>query len=178
MTNGMRLAIGIVAIMVFAGVLLLKARETGTSPVPQGPDQKGAGANVAVAPSSQPAAQPPVRVESPTDATPPQSQPAAPASLPRLVDLGSKICIQCRMMAPILDELKAEYAGQFAVEFIDVREDREAGYHYKIRAIPTQVFIDAAGNELFRHEGFYSKADILAKWKALGVNPEKKTPAT
>ena len=72
-------------------------------------------------------------------------------------------------MAPILQELKAEYAGHMQVEFIDVWEDRQAGDRYGISSIPTQVFYDATGQELFRHEGFISKADILAQWKELGV---------
>jgi thioredoxin 1 len=93
----------------------------------------------------------------------------APAALPRLVDLGASKCIPCRMMAPILDELAAEYKGQMEVVFIDVWKDREAGRKYGIAAIPTQIFYSADGRELFRHTGFYPKADILAKWKELGV---------
>ena len=96
------------------------------------------------------------------------------AALPRLVDLGADKCIPCKMMAPILDELKTTYAGQFEVEFIDVWKNPDAGKPYGIRSIPTQIFIDASGKELFRHEGFFPKEDILAKWKELGV--ELKTP--
>ena len=40
---------------------------------------------------------------------------------------------------------------------------------YNINLIPTQIFFDAGGKELWRHEGFFAKADILAKWKELGV---------
>ena len=94
-----------------------------------------------------------------------QSQP-----LPRLVDLGASKCIPCKMMAPILEELKAEYAGILQVSFYDVWENPEAGKQYGIRVIPTQIFFDAAGKELWRHEGFMAKEDILAKWKELGVN--------
>lgn len=36
--------------------------------------------------------------------------------------------------------------------------------------IPTQIFFDAQGNELYRHVGFIGKEDILAKWKELGVD--------
>ena len=96
------------------------------------------------------------------------SQPAA--GLPRLVDLGSVSCIPCKMMAPILEELKKEYAGRLQVEFIDVMASPDAGTPYKISLIPTQVFFDASGKERFRHEGFFSKEDILAKWKELGVD--------
>ena len=90
--------------------------------------------------------------------------------LPRLLDLGAGKCVPCKMMAPILDELRTTYAGKLEVVFIDVWENKQAGEQYGIRMIPTQIFYDADGKELFRHEGFFAKEDILAKWKELGVN--------
>ena len=93
----------------------------------------------------------------------------AKAALPRLVDLGADKCIPCRMMAPVLKDLQKEYEGRMEVEFIDVWKNPAAGKAYKINLIPTQIFFDATGKELFRHEGFFSKQDILAKWKELGV---------
>ena len=93
----------------------------------------------------------------------------AKAALPRLLDLGADKCIPCKMMAPVLKELAKEYEGRMAVEFIDVWKKPDAGKAYKINLIPSQIFFDAAGKELFRHEGFFSKKDILAKWKELGV---------
>jgi thioredoxin 1 len=93
----------------------------------------------------------------------------AKAKLPRLVDLGADKCIPCKKMAPILAKLKKEYAGTMDVEFIDVWKQPDAGKAYNIRLIPTQIFFDAEGKELFRHEGFISEADLLAKWKELGV---------
>jgi thioredoxin 1 len=91
------------------------------------------------------------------------------SALPKLVDLGADKCIPCKMMAPVLKELKGDYEGRMEVEFIDVWKNPDAGKPYKIKLIPTQIFYDASGRELFRHEGFFSKADILAKWKELGV---------
>ncbi len=90
-------------------------------------------------------------------------------AMPRLVDLGASRCIPCKMMVPVLDALKQEYAGRMQVEFIDVWKDPDAGKKYAIQIIPTQIFYDARGKELFRHEGYFSKDDILAKWKQLGV---------
>ena len=78
------------------------------------------------------------------------------------------------MMAPILEELKTEYAGRLRVDVIDVWKNPDAGKEYGIRIIPTQIFYDASGKELFRHEGFFGKADILAKWKELGIDIELK----
>jgi len=99
----------------------------------------------------------------------------APAtkSLPLLIDLGATQCIPCKMMAPILEEIKREYAGSLQVEFIDVWKNPEAGQKYRIRAIPTQIFYDASGKELYRHMGFMSKQDILGAWKELGVEFKK-----
>jgi len=92
------------------------------------------------------------------------------AGLPRLLDLGSVSCIPCKMMAPILEELKEECAGWLEVEFVDVMANPEAARAYKISIIPTQIFFDASGKERFRHEGFFAKEDILATWKELGVD--------
>ena len=95
---------------------------------------------------------------------------AQAAGIPRLVDLGADKCIPCKAMAPILVELRAEYAGRLQVDFIDVWKDPSAGDPYNIYAIPTQIFFDGDGKELTRHEGFISKADILATWKRLGYD--------
>jgi thiol-disulfide isomerase/thioredoxin len=102
---------------------------------------------------------------------------AEPSKVPKLVDLGADKCIPCKMMAPILKDLKTEYAGRMDVEFIDVRKNPDAGKAHKIKLIPTQIFFDASGNERFRHEGFYGKEDILAKWKELGVDVKGKASA-
>jgi thioredoxin 1 len=89
---------------------------------------------------------------------------------PLLVDLGATKCIPCKMMAPVLEEMKKEYAGSLEVVFIDVWENNQAAKNFGIQSIPTQIFYDATGKELFRHEGFFAKEDILQKWKEYGVN--------
>lgn len=109
-------------------------------------------------------------VEIPTtadDTSKPSPDPTA--KLPRMVDLGAGKCIPCKLMKPILDELKRDYADQFITEFIDVWENPDAGKKYGVEMIPTQVFYDADGKERFRHVGFYGKEDILAQWQELGV---------
>jgi len=105
------------------------------------------------------------------DANQPSNQISTPTlPLPKLVDVGAGKCIPCKMMAPILQELKKEYTGRLEVQFIDVWENPAAGDKYGIKLIPTQIFYDASGAERFRHEGFMSKEDILAKWKELGYD--------
>jgi thioredoxin 1 len=95
-------------------------------------------------------------------------------ALPRLVDLGAGKCIPCKMMKPILEDLKATCGETFKTEFIDVWENPDAGKQYGINLIPTQIFYGADGKELYRHEGFLSKEDILSKWKELGVSVAEK----
>ena len=109
----------------------------------------------------------------PQDTEKPQTNQITPVKLSRLVDLGAGKCIPCKMMKPILDELRQEYKDSFEVIFIDVWENPDQAAGYKINLIPTQIFYDADGKELFRHEGFYSKEDILGKWKELGVTVQK-----
>lgn len=115
------------------------------------------------------------RAESPsatTSAAAPESiaPTTAPRQLPRLLDLGSVNCVPCRMMAPILKELETEYAGQMKVEFIDVWRNPDSGRHYGVRVIPTQIFYNAVGDEIYRHVGFFSKEEILAKWQEMGIS--------
>lgn len=101
------------------------------------------------------------------------SPPAQTSALPRLVDLGADKCIPCKMMAPILAEMKTTFAGRLEVEFVDVWKTPEAGRRYGVRLIPTQIFFAPDGTELARHEGFLSREDIVAKWKELGVRLEE-----
>jgi thioredoxin len=96
--------------------------------------------------------------------------PTSAPSLPRLVDLGADKCIPCKMMAPVLEELRDEYADQLSVEFYDVWKNPDYGEQYNVRVIPTQIFYDADGDELWRHQGFLSKEAILAKWKEFGLD--------
>ena len=105
-------------------------------------------------------------------AAPAASTDSNPAVLPKLVDLGSKNCIPCKKMAPILDELTKDYSDHFTVEFIDVwlPENTSHAEKYGIKTIPTQIFLDPNGKELDRHVGFMSKEDILARWKKLGYD--------
>ncbi|MDD5135246.1 MAG: thioredoxin family protein [Phycisphaerae bacterium] len=94
-------------------------------------------------------------------------------NLPLMIELGSDQCKPCKMMAPILEELSTEYKDKLKIDFIDVWKNPQQGRKYNIRVIPVQIFFDANGKELFRHEGFFPKENILAKWKELGFDFEK-----
>jgi len=86
-----------------------------------------------------------------------------------LVDLGANACLPCKMMAPIMTKLEKDYQGKAAVIFIDVWKFPDQAKRFGIRAIPTQIFYDKTGQEVFRHEGFMSEKDMVGQFKKMGV---------
>jgi thioredoxin 1 len=95
----------------------------------------------------------------------------ASGALVTFYELGSVNCIPCRMMQPVMKEIESSYAGKVKVVFIDVLTDegRPSMQQFGIKAIPTQVFLDAHGKELARHTGFYPKDSIVALLASKGV---------
>ena len=86
-----------------------------------------------------------------------------------MIDLGAKKCMPCKMMAPILEKMESVYKGKAAIVFIDVREHRDQAYRFDIRAIPTQIFYDQNGQEVYRHIGFLAEKEIVTILEKLGV---------
>jgi thioredoxin 1 len=86
-----------------------------------------------------------------------------------MIDLGAEKCIPCKMMAPIMAKLEKAYAGRAAIVFIDVWKNEEQVGRFGIRAIPTQVFFNEKGKEVYRHVGFMSEEDIAAQLEKMGV---------
>ena len=99
-------------------------------------------------------------------------QPAASTASGKvtMIDLGAGECIPCKMMAPIIEELKKEYAGRADIIFIDVWKNPAEAKRYGIRAIPTQIFFDAQGREVHRNTGFMEKKRIVEVLTRLGVS--------
>jgi thioredoxin 1 len=86
-----------------------------------------------------------------------------------LAELGSLNCVPCKLMAPIMEELKQEYDGRLAIVFVDIMEHPGTGQKFNIMAIPTQIFFDADGKEVVRHVGFMDKAAIVAELEKIGI---------
>lgn len=93
-----------------------------------------------------------------------------------MIDLGAKKCIPCKMMAPILVKLEKAYQGKAAIVFIDVWENKEPAKRFGIRGIPTQIFFDKNGKEVYRHTGFLDEEAIIGQLTKMGVAaPEEKS---
>jgi thioredoxin 1 len=90
-----------------------------------------------------------------------------------LVDLSAGKCIPCKMMAPILTELKTEYTGRVSIIFMDVWEHRRQSMRFRIRAIPTRIFYDATGQEALRHVGSMDKKSIVATFEKIDVSAKR-----
>lgn len=107
-------------------------------------------------------------------------QTAAPASqkaqdapvkgMVTMLDLGANECLPCKMMIPVMEKVEKKYKGKAAVIFIDVWKDQAPAKRFGIRAIPTQIFFDKEGREIYRHEGFMSEDAIDRVFQRLGVS--------
>ena len=112
-----------------------------------------------------------------TMAIKPKVLPVKPAIKPvekikiTFIELGSLKCIPCKMMQPIMDEIAKEYKGQVKVVFYDVWTEEGQPYveKYRVRGIPTQVFLDDKGEEYYRHLGFFPKDDLVKVLELKGV---------
>jgi thioredoxin 1 len=88
-----------------------------------------------------------------------------------MLEIGSTTCVPCKQMETVLEELRQLFGVQLIIEFHDVYKDRAIAKTWRVRAIPTQVFLDAEGNEIHRHMGFYPTEEIVKFLKTQGLEP-------
>ena len=122
-------------------------------------------AAVAAVPDSTPAKPKPKPEPKPE---PEPEPPPKPKTLPRMWDYGSDNCLPCIEMAKFLNPMIAEYKDKVDIRIINVYQDRERTQQARIQVIPTQIFYDPDGKELFRHVGLYPRDSIVAKFKEYG----------
>ncbi len=85
------------------------------------------------------------------------------------IELGADRCIPCKAMQPIMREIAQKYKGTIQVVFYDVWKTPKYAKDYGIQMIPTQVFIDKNGDEIFRHVGFFAKDEIIKMLKEKNI---------
>jgi thioredoxin 1 len=90
------------------------------------------------------------------------------------IELGSVNCIPCQKMQPVMRAIEDKYGEQIDVVFYDVWKPDQHHYAQKfgIRLIPTQVFLDKDGKEIFRHEGFFPENEIDVFLQESGLKPK------
>jgi thioredoxin 1 len=86
-----------------------------------------------------------------------------------MIDLGATECIPCKLMVPIMEKMKKLYDGKAVIVFINVWKHKEQARRFSIRAIPTQIFFNENGKEVYRHIGFMSEKAIVNQLRKMGV---------
>ena len=103
-------------------------------------------------------------------ALPPEvAQPLADGEKVTFLELGSVGCKPCEAMVPVMEAVRERFSGRVEVIFHDVRRDPAKAAEYRVRLIPTQVFLRSDGNEFFRHEGYLPERDVVAVLERMGV---------
>jgi thioredoxin 1 len=83
------------------------------------------------------------------------------ADVPVLVDYWAEWCGPCKMIAPILDEISADYAGKMAIAKLNIDENPDTPPKYGIRGIPT-LMLFKNGSVQATKVGALSKSQLTA----------------
>jgi thioredoxin 1 len=102
------------------------------------------------------------------------AEPGIPPKVPvkdmvTMVDFGAPFCAPCKAMSPFLEKLEKEYKGRAAIVILDVGKAPELSERFGITEIPTQIFYNKQGKEVFRHTGFMKEEAIVKQLKKMGV---------
>ena len=102
------------------------------------------------------------------------AEPITPPEIPvkglvTMVDFGAPFCAPCKAMAPFLEKLEKEYKGRAAIVVLDVGKSPELCERFEVLELPTQVFYNKQGKEVFRHTGFMKEEAIVKQLKKMGV---------
>ena len=90
-------------------------------------------------------------------------------NIPCIIDFYADWCGPCKAVAPILEELAAEYDGKIIIYKVDTEVEQELSAAFGIRSIPSILFFQQ-GREIARQAGAMSQGDIV-RWARSHIKP-------
>ncbi|MFZ5865819.1 MAG: thioredoxin family protein [Thermodesulfobacteriota bacterium] len=105
------------------------------------------------------------------DAADPQIniQALAAKKMPVLLEFGRGWCIPCKYMKPILEDMAKAYSGRAIVTTVDMDANKDLVRQFRIRMMPTQVFLTPDGKEFIRNEGTLEREQIMKIFAQMGL---------
>ncbi len=88
-------------------------------------------------------------------------------SRPVILEFSRKLCPICDYMQKVLEQLSAKYGDQIEIRTLYYDPDEKLFKQYKVVFVPTQVFLDASGKEVFRQTGAFTQYELAKKLKEL-----------
>lgn len=89
--------------------------------------------------------------------------------VPILLEFGRGWCIPCKYMKPILEDMGKAYSGKAIVTTVDMDANKDLVRDFRIRMMPTQVFLAPDGKEFFRNEGTLERENIAQVFTKMGL---------
>jgi thiol-disulfide isomerase/thioredoxin len=83
-----------------------------------------------------------------------------------LIEFGSKGCVPCKQMEPVLEEIRKSDNPKVNVVFLNIMQPENLPMmkYYGISAIPIQILLDKQGKEFYRHYGFIPAEELMKKF--------------
>jgi thioredoxin 1 len=93
--------------------------------------------------------------------------PELPKAQPEILQFSRLECADCEASERVILAVKAQYPGQFVVRQFFIGKDEPWFLRYKVALVPTQVFLDAAGKEVYQHAGVFKPKELIKKLREL-----------
>jgi thioredoxin 1 len=93
----------------------------------------------------------------------------AKKNVPILLEFGRGWCKPCKYMKPILDDMTKVYGSKAIITTVDMDVNAGLVREFKIRLMPTQVFITPDGKEFYRNEGTMEREQIVQIFEKMGL---------
>lgn len=94
---------------------------------------------------------------------------ARQAKKPLVADFGMRRCGQCIAQGKIMEEVGAAVGEKVLTRFVHIKDEEAVTEEYKVLMVPTIIFFDSEGKELYRNVGLMQKEAILNKLGELGL---------